>query len=186
MTASKYGPEGGQAFKAEHVALTPLSTDDLSTLAAWINEREQVLFNAPYKPVHEEQHKAWFQSIHQRNDLVIFGIRLLHDNKLIGSCQLHGINHVHRSAELQIRIGDTSQRGQGYGMEAVRLLQEFAFKDLNLHRVYLHVFSTNKAAIRLYEKVGFVREGLLRQAAYIDGRYVDVVVMGILREEYAR
>ena len=71
-------------------------------------------------------------------------------------------------------------------MEAVRLLLDFAFRDLNLHRVYLHVFDTNAAAIRIYEKVGFVREGVLRQAAHIDGRYVDVMVMSILREEYAR
>jgi RimJ/RimL family protein N-acetyltransferase len=174
-----------QMLKAEHIALAPLDNDDLPSLMSWINDREQVLFNAPYKPVHESQHKAWFESIQQRNDIVIFGIRLLRDNQLIGSCQLHSIDHVHRSAELQIRIGDTLQRGQGYGVEAVRLLLDFAFKDLNLHRVYLHVFSSNTAAIRVYEKVGFVREGLLRKAAHINGEYVDVVVMGILREEYA-
>ena len=117
-------------------------------------------------------------------DSVIFGIRLLESNRLIGSCQLHSINHVHRSAELQIRIGEPFQRGQGYGTEAVRLLLDFAFKDLNLHRVYLHVFSTNAAAILIYKKVGFVHEGLLRKAAHIDGAYVDVVVMGILRDEH--
>ena len=172
-------------LKSAHVALVPLTVDDLPAMFNWINEREQVLLNAPYKPIHEGQHKAWFESIQQRNDLVVFGIRLLKDNRLIGSCQLHNINHVHRSAELQIRIGEPYQRGQGYGTEAVRLLLDFAFKDLNLHRVYLHVFSSNAAAIRLYEKVGFVREGLLRKAAHIDGAYVDIVVMGILREEYA-
>jgi len=171
-------------LKAEHVALIPLSVEDLPAMFGWINEREEVLLNAPYRPVHEGQHKAWFESVQQRNDMVVFGIRLLKDNRLIGSCQLHSIDDVHRSAELQIRIGEPSQRGQGYGTEAVRLLLSFAFKDLNLHRVYLHVFSTNAAAISLYEKAGFVREGLLRKAAHIDGAYVDVVTMGILREEH--
>jgi len=184
VTALKYGV-GGQVLRAEHVSLTPLEVDDLPALAVWINEREEVLLNAPYKPVHEGQRKAWFESIQQRNDLVLFGIHLLKDNKLIGSCRLHSINHVHRSTELQIRIGEPSQRGQGCEMEAVRLLLGFAFKDLNLHRVYLNVFSTNTSAIHLYEKVGFVCEGLLRKAAHIDGVYVDVVTMGILREEYA-
>ena len=171
-------------LKAEHVALTPLGTDDLPALMSWINEREQELFNAPYKPVHESQHQAWFEGIQARNDVVIFGIRLLQDRKLIGSCQLHSVDHVHRSAELQIRIGNTSQRGRGYGLEAVRLLLEFAFNDLNLHRVYLHVFSTNTAAIRLYEKAGFKKEGMLREAAHINGKYIDVAVMGILRDEH--
>jgi len=170
-------------LKAEHVALTPLGTDDLPALMSWINEREQVLFNAPYKPVHENQHKAWFEGMQERNDVVIFGVRLLESNELIGSCQLHSIDNVHRSAELQIRIGNTSQR-QGYGIEAVRLLLKFAFNDLNLHRVYLHVFSTNTAAIRLYEKAGFKKEGVLREAVHINGKYIDVAVMGILRDEY--
>lgn len=172
-------------LKSAHLVLTPPTVTDLPIMFDWINDREQVLFNAPYKPVTEEQHKAWFESLQQRDDIVIFGIRLLESNKLIGSCQLHSINHVHRSTELQIRIGEPTQRGQGYGTEAVRLLLDFAFKDLNLHRVYLHVFSTNPAALRMYEKTGFVREGLLRKAAHIDGAYVDVVVMGILREEHA-
>jgi len=184
VTALKYGQEGGQALRTGHVALTPLCIDDLPALVAWLNEREQVLFNAPYKPIHESQHQAWFEGIQARNDVVIFGIRLLTDRKLIGSCQLHSVDHVHRSAELQIRIGNTSQRGRGYGLEAVRLLLEFAFNDLNLHRVYLHVFSTNTAAIRLYEKAGFKKEGMLREAAHINGKYVDVAVMGILRDEH--
>ena len=171
-------------LKAKHVALYPLMLVDLPVLFDWINDREQVLFNAPYKPVGEGQHKTWFETIQQRNDVVLFGIRLLKDDKLIGSCQLHSINWIHRSAELQIRLGDPAERGHGYGTEATRLLLDFAFKDLNLHRVYLYVFSTNTIAIRLYEKVGFVCEGTLRRAAHIDGRYVDVIVLGILRDEF--
>lgn len=151
----------------------------------WINDRAQVLFNAPYKPVSLAQHEDWFTAIQRRDDVVIFGIRLLESDKLIGSCQLHNINMVHRFAELQIRLGNVAERGKGLGTEALRLLLDFAFKDLNLHRVYLHVFGTNAAAIKMYEKVGFVREGVLSQAAYIDGEYLDVCVMGVLREEDA-
>jgi methionyl-tRNA formyltransferase/ribosomal protein S18 acetylase RimI-like enzyme len=178
VTALKYGPAGGrQMLKSAHVALTPLTLDDLPVMFEWINNREQVPFNAPYKPVHEDRHRTWFEAIQQRNDLLIFGIRLLETDKPIGLCQLHSINWVHRSAELQIRLGDAVEHGHGYGTEAVRLLLDFAFKDLNLRRVHLHVFSTNTAAIRVYEKVGFVREGVLRKAAYVDGEYLDVVVM---------
>jgi RimJ/RimL family protein N-acetyltransferase len=171
--------------EAKHVVLVPLTLDDLPLLFAWINDREQVLFNAPYRPVHENQHKDWFEAIQHRSDVAIFGIRLRRGNALIGSCQLHSISYVHRTAELQIRIGDVAQRGHGYGKEAIHLLLGFAFKDLNLHRVYLHVFSSNTTAIQAYERAGFIREGVLRKAAHIDGQYVDVIIMGILREEYA-
>jgi RimJ/RimL family protein N-acetyltransferase len=171
-------------LRATQVFLSPLRLADSLLLFNWINDREEVLFNAPYKPISEGQHQAWFEAIQQHNDRVIFGIRLLETDKLIGICQLHTIHHIHRSAELQIRLGDTAERGRGYGTEAVDLLLDFAFKDLNLQRIYLHVFSHNTAALRLYEKIGFIREGVLRKAAHINGEYVDVVVMAILREDY--
>jgi len=173
-------------LKSAQVALAPVKTDDLPLMFDWINDREQVHFNASYKPVSEQQHQEWFEALRLRKDIELFGIRLLETGELIGTCQLHSINKIHRNAELQIRLGNVSLRGQGYGTEAVRLLLEFAFKDLNLRRVYLHVFSSNLAAIHVYEKAGFTREGLLRKAAYINGEYVDVVVMGILLEEYAK
>jgi diamine N-acetyltransferase len=152
----------------------------------WINDRDQVLFNAAYKPVAETQHRAWFDGLAKRTDMVLFGIQLLKTKKLIGTCQLHSISAVHRNAELQIRIGDVSERGHGAGTDAVRLLLKFGFDDLNLHRIFLHVFADNRAALQTYEKCGFKREGTLRDTAHIDGRYVDVVVMGILRGEIER
>jgi RimJ/RimL family protein N-acetyltransferase len=172
-------------LKSARIGLFPLRSIDAPVLLEWINDRDQVLRNAPYKPVSESAHYAWFEAVQKRTDMTMFGIRVLETDKLIGTCQLRGIDSVHRNAELQIRIGDVGSRGVGYGTEAVRLLLEFAFVDLNLHRVFLHAFATNVAAIRVYEKVGFVREGVLRQAAHINGEYVDVMVMGVLRNEYA-
>lgn len=171
-------------LKSTDISLTALRQDDLPVMLAWINDREQVLANGPYRPVSERQHQDWFAAMQQREDAVIFAIRLSDGDKLIGSCQLHSISRVHRSAELQIRLGEVAQRGKGYGMQAVSLLLDFAFKDLNLQRVYLHVFQNNLAARRVYEKAGFVAEGILRRAAYINGEYVDVLVMGILAEEH--
>jgi RimJ/RimL family protein N-acetyltransferase len=166
------------------VVLAPLTHDDAETLFRWINDRELVLWNSPYRPVHEPRHLEWLHDITRRSDLVVFAIRLACDGKLIGICQLRAIDPVHASADLQIRIGDPAERGCGHGTEAVRRLLDFAFRDLNLNRVSLQVFAHNGAAIRAYEKAGFVREGVLRQAAHIDGRYVDIVCMGALRDEH--
>ena len=178
--------DGIAGMRGEHVALTPLSAGDLPVMLGWINDRSEVLWNAPYRPVTEAQHAEWFGAIQRQKDTVIFGVRLLDAQRLIGSCQLHSINDIHRSAELQIRLGESEGRGHGYGTEAVQLLLDFAFRDLNLHRVYVHVLGTNGRALRLYEKVGFVREGTLREAAHIDGRYVDIELLGILRDEQTR
>lgn len=167
------------------IILAPLMPDDMQVLFEWINDRNQTLYNSPYKPVHYAQHKAWFENIQKRTDLSFFTIRKQLTSQIIGTCQLHSINYVSRSAELQIRIGNIDERDKGYGNQAIRLLVDFGFNDLNLNRIFLHVFATNTRAIRVYENAGLIREGLLRKAVYLDGNYVDVVIMAILKDDYA-
>jgi RimJ/RimL family protein N-acetyltransferase len=164
--------------------LSPLADADSPTLFSWINDRELVLASAPYEPTHLADHAEWFRTIRHRPDVVIFGIRRIADDCLVGSCQLHSISTVHRSAELQIRVGRADARGRGIGTDACALLLRHAFTDLNLHRVYLHVFETNERAIRLYTRTGFKQEGILRQSAFIDGRWLNTIVMSVLRDEY--
>ena len=171
------------ATPAPRVTLSAITMGDAPVLFRWINDRDLVLFNSAYRPVHESSHREWVAGLSRRRDLVAFGIRLKQGAKLIGVCQLTGINPVSRSAELQIRIGDAAARGRGLGLEAVRLLAAFGFRDLNLHRIALQVFATNTRAIKTYEAAGFRHEGTLRDAAYIDGRFVDVRVMAVLENE---
>jgi UDP-4-amino-4,6-dideoxy-N-acetyl-beta-L-altrosamine N-acetyltransferase len=161
------------------VELTRLRPEDSSLLFAWINDRALVTLNAPFRRVSPEEHDAWFEQIQQRADVRIFAIR--EDDRLVGSCQLHSIHRVHRSAELQIRVGAEDARGRGIGHEALQQLLRFGFDELDLHRIYLHVFATNNPAIRLYERAGFRREGVLREAALIEGVWTDILVMALLR-----
>src|ERR1700730_10473752 len=92
------------------VVLSPLTKDDSSTLFQWINDRAEVIIGSQYRPVHELQHDEWFRRVQQQSDLVIFGIRLADTRQLIGSCQLRSIDWIHRTADLQIRIGDGGHR----------------------------------------------------------------------------
>ncbi len=172
--------------KNDKIYLSPLLKEDSAILFGWINQRDLVIFNASYKPIHEPNHIAWFENITNRQDVFIFGIRKTETDELIGSCQLNSINWVHRNAELQIRIAVDDNRGKGFGSDAVRLLLEFAFGDSNLNRVYLHVSATNVRAIKVYEKMGFQKEGEFKQHAFIDGEYKDIIEMGILRKDYER
>lgn len=170
---------------SSRIVLGPITRADAPLLFTWINDRELVILSSAYRPVHETTHREWLNGVSNRPDAVAFAISLKKTKRLVGVCQLTGISRVHRGAELQIRLGDGRWRGRGLGVEAVQLLVDFAFKDLNLHRVSLHVFRTNTRAIRTYERAGFSLEGALRDAAYVDGRYVDVLVMSILRAEAA-
>jgi len=167
------------------VTLTALRDEDSDRLFAWINDRELVALNAAFRPVPRAEHDHWFETIRSSTDARIFGIRLRDADRLVGSCQLHHIHPTHRNAELQIRIGEADARGRGVGTEAMRLLLAFGFERLDLHRIHLHVFATNEIALRLYEKVGMTREGILREAALIESEWKDVVVMAILRGEWS-
>lgn len=166
------------------VYLAPLNSNDSAKLFAWINDPKLVQFNAPYKPVTDLQHQTWFEQITRASHGSIFAIRLHKDDRLIGSCQLFNFNDIARSAELQIRVGEVEFQSQGLGTQALQLLLDYGFSTRNLHRIYLHVFSNNERARKAYEKIGFKQEGCLRQAAFINGAYVDILVMGILRHEY--
>ena len=168
-------------LERDGVLLGPVTEKDLPALFEWINTREDVLFNAPFKPIDSISHREWFDGVRKRKDLVLFAIRT--EAGLVGTCQLHSISPVHRSAELQIRLGEKIERGRGVGTSAVSMLVEHGFRDLNLQRIMVHVFATNAAAIRTYEKCGFEREGVLRRAAHLDGKYVDIAIMSVLRDD---
>lgn len=172
------------ATTGDLVRLTALTEADSPHLQRWINDRHNVILNAAYRPVHEAGHRSWFEEVQRRRDLVILGIRDVASGDLVGTCQLRAIDPVHRSAELQIRIGEVAAQGRGLGGAALRNLLRIGFRDLNLERIFLHVFEDNRRAMALYERAGFVREGVARRGAWIDGRYKDVVLMALLRDEY--
>lgn len=173
-----------RGMQSNYVRLRPLQKSDSDLLYEWITDRNLVIHNSPFFPVSEADHEAWVERMMtERSDLVIFVIEDLASGQAIGTCQLVNINWIHRSAEFQIRIGSPTFQGRGYGSEAVSLLCGFGFTDLNLHRIYLHVFASNQRAIRAYEKCGFTTEGVLKEAAFIDDRWVDVQVMSNLEAQ---
>ncbi len=166
--------------EGKRVCLTEVRPQDSETLFRWINDPDTVRFNAPYAPVPWANHVAWFDSLGKAHDRVVLAIRL--NDSIIGVVQLIDIHRVHRSAELTTRIGSDADRGNGYGTEAIKLAIDFAWRDLNLQRVWLRVFADNARAIKAYEKAGFQREGTMRRSAWIDGRWVDQEIMAVLRE----
>jgi len=108
---------------------------------------------------------------------------LTRSNERIGFLAFYGIDPRHRHAEFAIMI-DPSQQGQGYATDASRLLIEYGFNQLNLHKLYLSVVKYNEKAIHIYKKVGFQIEGELKEHYFIDGKYEDAYFMGLLRADY--
>lgn len=171
-------------LSGDKITLGPVNAEDLATLHRWINDRALVALSAPYRPVHFSDHEAWWRAVSCDPTVELFAIRRIADDRLVGTCQLLAIDGRHRTAELQIRLGVAEARGKGLGTEAVGLLLRHAFVDRDLERVSLHVLASNAPAIAAYENNGFIREGLLRRAVFVDGHREDLVVMGALRADW--
>ena len=113
-----------------------------------------------------------------------FTLRTLDDDRLIGYINLFDIEWNNGAGQLGMAIGNEADRGKGYGTEALRLMLRYAFTELNLYRLGLDVLAYNERAISAYERVGFRREGAVREAVHHDGQRVDLIFMGILRDEW--
>ncbi|MBK8205816.1 MAG: GNAT family N-acetyltransferase [Planctomycetes bacterium] len=104
----------------------------------------------------------------------------------LGSTGLHRISMLHRSAEWGIFIGRPEEWGKGYGREVARGMLRYGFDTLNLHRIHLRVNADNERGIKAYRAAGFIDEGRQREASYVEGKYVDLVLMAVLRHEWRK
>lgn len=137
------------------------------------------------RPISLEDEIRWFEDFPKHaGKAYSYNVRLTEDDTLIGFVLYYRYDPRNRVASIGVAIAEPDYREKGYGTEAMRLMIEYGFNELNLNRIELTVSSFNARAIHVYEKVGFKEEGLLRQSYFGDGMYHDVTVMSLLREEW--
>lgn len=133
-----------------------------------------------------DQIEAWCARIAVADDRIDLAITSRATGEFLGEVVLNELDAENRSAAFRIALAAARYFGKGYGSEAASLILEFAFDVLQLNRVSLEVFAFNPRAMHLYEKLGFRREGRLREVLWMDGEYHDAIVMGLLRREFVR
>ena len=171
----------------ERVRLRAVEKRDVEKFYEWVNDPEVTEGLALFLPMSMRDEEKWFENLAERpREERPFAIEIRDENdwKLIGNCAFFGFEWPSRSAEVGIMIGKKSVWNHGYGTEVMGMLLRHGFETLNLHRVFLRVYSTNVRAVRAYEKAGFVQEGRLREAVYKHGRYDDVIMMSALHSEW--
>jgi len=166
------------------VFISALNTADKSIILNWVNNPELKNKIGTIYPISDIEHEKWFSSKFENSNEKIFGIVSREYNSLIGIIGLKNIDFINRNAELYIYIGETQYQSRGLGTDAVKTLVDFSFSQLNLHRIYLNVFDYNENAIKVYERVGFVVEGVLTDAFYRDGQYHNKIIMGKINTEH--
>lgn len=163
--------------------LRPLERDDLAFVHE-LDNNETVMhywFEEPYEAF-VELCDLYDKHIHDQTERRFI---VESEKTRVGLVELVEINHIHRRAEFQIIIAPEHQ-GKGFATAATRLGMDYAFSVLNLYKLYLVVDCANTAAIHIYEKLGFVREGLLRDEFFVAGQYRDALRMAMFQAAYFR
>ena len=173
-------------LRGEKVFLRASERDDIPNFVRWLNDAETGSFLNMRAPMSRAMEEKWFEGMVERQgkDHYHFVICLLDDGRPIGSLSLFQIDYVNGNAGIGISIGDKSLWGKGFGTDAMNALVDFGFGMLRLERLWLEVYDFNKRAQRSYDKSGFVLEGIERKAIFKQGRYIDVQLMAILRDEW--
>jgi len=176
------------AMAGRAVYLRPIERPDAEDFQTWLNDPEVTRNILVYRPITREEEIRFAERAASGADAgeAVFAIVRKRGDLLIGTTGLHAIDWHRRMACFGIEIGRKELWGKGYGTEATALMVAYAFRQLNLNRVWLEVIEYNERGIGAYERVGFRLEATLRQDSYRDGRYWDVRHMGILRAEWER
>lgn len=168
----------------ERLYLSPVDPDEVDAYLEWMNEDRSlaVNFGQYCAIVSSKSDLKWLYE--PPKDMRRFAIVLIENDVLRGSVSLHNIDHINRNAYIGIFIGGEQNRDQGYGTEAIRLMLDYGFNTMNLHSINLSVHADNPAGIACYKKAGFREVGRLPEVLFIDGKYVDKVLMEALEDEF--
>ncbi len=167
--------------------LREIERKDLEIINGWRNKPELISYlGAPFRYINIEVDIKWFENyMVNRSNCVRCAVVDSEKDIILGMVTLASIDHHNQSAELHIMIGNESDCNKGIGTFAVKGMLNHAFNNLNLHRVYLTALENNARARHLYEKVGFSCDGLLRDATFKNGKFVNMAMYSILKNEFS-
>ncbi len=163
-----------------------LEKGDRDRLTAWRNDweiQEQLIgWHWPTSHTNEED---WLHAI--RNDQVNkrFAIEA-DDGRHIGNIGVYDIDWINRQCGFGLFIGDKNYRGQGYANDASHSLLNFTFSEIGMNRVWVYILDTNIPSQKHFERLGFIREGKLREHNFRNNQFVDVIIMGLLKSDFLK
>lgn len=174
-------------LRSDKVMLRALEREDLELLHGWWTDPEIAYAMGGRRHVSSiEKTEAWFEAELEKaepSEGRTFGIADP-GGRLLGTVRYGAYDTRDRACDVSLYLGDPGNRNKGYGTSALGVLLDYLFADLGLNRVRLYVHHENAGAIRCYEKVGFVREGICRQMRFFAGRFHDFVLMSVLSGDW--
>lgn len=168
----------------EQFVLRAIEHKDLDILKEMVNDPEIEKFICGFSlPVSSKQQESWINSISSNNKNIKLMIEL-NNGKSVGMCSLNEIDWKNRHAGIGIKLLTSDEiRGKGIGTNVIKSLIKYSFEELQLNRLEARIIEYNIASKRAFEKCGFKIEGKERNKIYKNGRYHNVLMLGLLKEE---
>ncbi|MBW3624655.1 MAG: GNAT family N-acetyltransferase [Armatimonadetes bacterium] len=171
----------------DQVILRPLEPSDVDRLYAFRNNPDVTSCLGGFSTGYSRQDLVdWVNAHRNRKDELLWAIAARDDSACLGHVGLYQIEHRVRKAEFGILIGDPGWQGKGIGRAVTRTVIDFGFQQLNLHKISLSVLESNSRAVKLYESLGFAREGLLVDDQYRDGQYISSILMALFKSDWKK
>ena len=165
--------------KIDALEIRQLMNNNRSFLIKWLQPQPELLSLEHIFAIIKDDHKQ--TRLGNRLDLGLFDAV---SDKILGKIALHSVDYgIQRSAYISYWL-DEKEQGKGYMTEALATIISFAFEEAGLHRINLKIGSENKSSLKLAKKLGFVKEGIERQSLFINGKWRNSVLYGLLDEEY--
>jgi RimJ/RimL family protein N-acetyltransferase len=169
----------------KRVVLRPVGPEDADGLWELVRDPETRRLTGSHAEFHHEATQIWYSTRGEQNDRLDLAICDAADGSYAGEIVLNDLDIHNVSCNLRIALVGPRVYGRGFGTEATRLVLAHAFETVGIHRIALEVFAFNARAHHVYEKVGFVREGVLRDALRWDGEWHDAIVMSVLASDWS-
>lgn len=167
-------------IKGNLVGLRAIEEADLQQLLEWRNKPEYRLFFREFRELNSANQKSWFEKYVMKDmSTQMFAIVELSTNTLIGACGLCYIDWVNRSADFSIYIGkDNLYIDEVFAIDAAKLMEQYGFEELNLHRLWAEIYSIDKKKKIFFERLGFEQEGVFKETHWTQGKWVDSIYFG--------
>jgi RimJ/RimL family protein N-acetyltransferase len=169
---------GALFLEGETVELRTVEEEDLEAFRDTVNHPEVRRNIGSFRPVNMQNEREWLESLDEEN----VHLSICVDGETVGNVALEDLGEARR-AEIGIMI-HPDHHGNGYGTEAARLTVEYGFQEAGFRKIEARVHEGNKASRSIWEKLGFTREGRVRDALFYGGEYVDAYRYGLLRSEW--
>lgn len=174
-------------LKGKKVYLTAVERDDLEKLRQWRNRENFRKHFREYREISKDMQEKWYNNIVLNDDrTIMFSIRDINSNELLGCCGLCYINWIGKHADLSLYIGyeESYIDEKGYAEEACELLFNYGFNEIGLNKIWTEIYEFDEKKYKLYEKMNFKQDGRLREQYFYDGKWWDSYILSLLNKDW--